>query len=158
MTRHDQPAPRPDRTFGVKSAPLTAGPRWYRTRIRVLGPLLGLVPMAVLGAVVVDASLQMGEGGTSGIGGLVTGVSAAPGLLVAGAPFADDTRYPLAVVASVPMWLLLGLIASRRATRSTIASWRDYWREMLFLTVAVVLGAIGAIVLSTVLLGESLVV
>ena len=157
MTRHDQPAPRPDRTFGVKSAPLTAGPQWYRTRIRVLGPMVGLVPMAVLGAASWTI-LQMGDGGTSGMGGLVTGVSAAPGLLVAGAPFADDTRYPLAVVASAPMWLLLGLIASRRATRSTIASWRDYWREMLFLTAAVVLGAVGAIVLSTALLGESLVV
>ncbi len=155
MTRHDQPAPRPDRTFGVKSAPLTAGPRWYRMRIRLLGPLLGLVPMALLGAAS-SVILQMGDGGTSGMGGLVAGVSAAPGLLVAGAPFADETRYPLAVIASAPMWLLLGLVASRRATRTAIASWRDYWREMAFLTAAVVAGAIGAIALATALLGESL--
>jgi hypothetical protein len=83
-------------------------------------------------------------------------VAAAPGLLFAGAPFADDSSYPMAVVASIPMWLVLGWLASRRATRSTVASWRDYWREMTFLTIAVVLGAIVALAAATSVLGESL--
>jgi len=134
-----------------------AGPRWYRQRIRLFGPLLGLVPMAILGGGA-WLTLRVGEGRTSGIAGLVGGVSAAPGLLIAGAPFADDARYPTAVIASMPLWLVLGLLASRRATRAPIASWRDYWREMIGLTLAVVLGAIGALVVATVVLGESLVV
>ena len=152
MTRHDHAA----RGRDVSHEPLIAGPRWYRTRLRVFGPLLGLAPMVVLGA----ASwliLRIGDGRTSGVLGLVTGVSAAPGLLLVGAPFADQARYPLAVIASAPLWLVLGALAGRRATRTAIASWRDYWREMVFLTLAVVLGAIGALVVATVALGEPLV-
>lgn len=124
-------------------------------RIRLLGPLVGLVPMALLGAVS-WLSLRIGDGRTSGLIGLVAGVSAAPGLLFAGAPFADDARYPMAVLASAPLWIVLGLIASRRATRAAIATWRDYWREMTFLTIAVVLGAIVALAAATWILGESL--
>ena len=156
MSRHATPGVRPvERT--VSGDPLIAGPRWYRSRIRVLGPLVGLVPMGVLGAIG-WLSLRLGEGRTSGLIGLVGGVSAAPGLLLAGAPFADDSVYPRAVVASVPLWLLLGLLASRRATRSTVASWRDYWREMLLLSVSVVIGAIVALIVAAASLTQSLVV
>jgi hypothetical protein len=156
MTRHDRPgAPFDDRY--ASNGPLIAGPRWYRTRIRMWGPLLGVIPMGVLGAIG-WTSLQVGDGRRSGILGLVGGVAAAPGLLFAGAPFSDNDRYPMAVLASVPLWIVLGFLASRRATRTTVASWRDYWREMLFLTVAVVVGAIAALVAATTILGESLVV
>jgi hypothetical protein len=125
-------------------------------RIRLLGPVLGMVPMAVLGAVS-WLSLRMGDGRTSGLLALVAGVSAAPGLLFVGAPFADDANYPMAILASMPLWLVLGLIASRRATRTTVASWRDFWREMTYLTVAVVIGAIVALAAATKILDESLV-
>jgi len=111
--------------------------------------------MAILGAVAVIA-LRVGDGRTSGLIGLVAGVSAAPGLLLAGAPFADDARYPLAVLASTPLWLLLGLLASRRATRVPTANWRDYARELFWLTIAVILGASGALIAATAVLGESL--
>ena len=121
----------------------------------MFGPVLGLVPMALLGAIS-WSSLRLGDGRTSGLLALVAGVSAAPGLLFVGAPFADDAKYPMAILASVPLWLVLGLIASRRATRSTVASWRDYWREMTFLTIAVVLGAIVALAAATSILGQSL--
>ncbi len=112
--------------------------------------------MAVLGGIA-SASLWLGDGRSSGLIGLVGGVTAAPGLLVAGAPFADDARYPLAVLASVPLWLLLGLIASRRATRAVLASWRDYWRELTWLTIGVLMGAVGALIAATTILGESLI-
>ena len=112
--------------------------------------------MALLGAVSVIV-LRVGEGRTSGLIGLVTGVSAAPGLLVAGAPLADDHQYPLAVLASVPLWLILGFLASRRATASPIAAWRDYGRELFWLTIAVVLGASAALIAATAILGESLI-
>ena len=134
-----------------------AGPRWYRARIRLVGPLLGLVPMAVFGGISIGA-LRAGDGHTSGLIGLVAGVTAAPGLLAAGAPLADDARYPVAVVASIPLWLLLGFLASRRATRRPVAGWVDYWREMFWLTVAVIAGACGALIAATAILGESLIV
>lgn len=133
-----------------------AGPKWYRTRIRLLGPLYGLAPMAILGAASV-ISLRVGDGRTSGLIGLLAGVSAAPGLLVAGAPLADDGRYPLAVLASIPLWILLGWIASRRATKRSMASWSDYTRELIWLTIGVAMGAVGALVVATSVLGESLI-
>ena len=156
MSRHATPGLRPDERL-VPREPLIAGPRWYRTRIRVLGPLLALLPMALLGGIGLGA-LRAGDGRTSGLIGLVGGVSAAPGLLLAGAPFADDAVYPRAVAASIPLWLLLGVLASRRATRSTVASWRDYWREMMMLTIAVVLGAIVALAIAAASLSRSLIV
>ena len=136
--------------------PVMAGPRWYRARIRVLGPFLGVVPMAILGGVALVA-LRLGEGRLSGLVGLIGGVSAAPGLLLAGAPLASSDNYPLAVLASVPLWLVLGLIASRRATTQVVASWRDYWRELTFLAVGVFLGALAALIAATQILGESIV-
>ena len=119
--------------------------------------MLGVVPMLILGAVSL-VSLRAGDGRTSGLIGLISGVSAAPGLLVAGAPLADDARYPLAVLASVPLWLMLGFLASRRATNRVMAGWGDYWRELLWLTTGVILGAAGALIVATALLGESLIV
>lgn len=112
--------------------------------------------MALLGGGAVLA-LRAGDGRLSGLIGLLGGVTAAPGLLVAGAPLASSDNYPLAVLASVPLWLLLGLVASRRATVSSVASWRDYWRELAFLTIAVLLGAIAALIAATQILGESIV-
>ncbi len=113
--------------------------------------------MAVFGVISL-VSLRVGNGRTSGLIGLMSGVSAAPGLLVAGAPFADDSRYPLAVLASIPLWLLLGLLASRRATARPVANWADYWRELLWLTLGVVAGACAALIAASMVLGESLIV
>lgn len=152
MTRHDHPGGR----AAAPARPLMAGPRWYRTRIRTWGPALGLVPMALFG-LVCWVALASGDGRSSGLLGLVAGVSAAPGLLVAGVPFADTSTYPAAIVASAVLWLLLGLISSRRATRRSIASWRDYTRELSWLSVAVVLGAIVALAAAAAILDESLV-
>jgi hypothetical protein len=112
--------------------------------------------MALMGGTAMYA-LRVGDGRSSGLIGLIGGVSAAPGLLVVGAPFADDTHYPVAALASIPLWLILGLIASRRATASPIAAWRDYWRELIWLTIGVVMGGIAALVAATSILGESLV-
>lgn len=115
-----------------------------------------MVPMAILGAISL-ISLRVGDGRPSGLIGLMSGVSAAPGLLVAGAPFADDARYQLAIVASIPLWLLLGLLASRRATNRSLASWGDYARELTWLTIGVVMGAGAALVVAVAVVGESLI-
>ena len=112
--------------------------------------------MAVLGGLALLA-LRLGDGRLSGLVGLIGGVSAAPGLLLAGAPLASSDNYPIAILASVPLWLILGLIASRRATVHVVASWRDYTRELVFLTIGVVLGALAALIAATQILGESIV-
>lgn len=153
MTRHAPDA----RPRAAAPGPLTNGPRWYRRRIRVLGPLFGLIPMFVLGAVALVA-LGAGDGRVSGLIGLFAGTAAAPGLLVAGAPFGDEANYPLAVLASVPLWLLLGFVAAWRATRRPIATWSDYGRELIYLAIAVGIGATVALFAAGSIVGESLVV
>lgn len=102
--------------------------------------------------------LQLGDGRASGLFGLAAGVTAAPGLLIAGAPFADSGNYPLAVLGSVPLWAALGVLASRRATARPMAAWDDYARELVFLTLAVAAGAVAALAVAAAVLGESLVV
>lgn len=113
--------------------------------------------MAVLGLIALVA-LGLGDGRVSGLIGLFVGTAAAPGLLVAGAPFGDEGNYPLAVVASVPLWLVLGFIASFRATRRPVATWSDYARELTYLTIAVGVGAAVALLIATSIVGESLIV
>jgi hypothetical protein len=132
------------------------GPRWYRARIRALGPFVALIPPAVLGAIAWLA-LRLGDGNLSGAIGLVGGVVAAPGLLVMGAPFADESRYPVAVLLSAPLWMLIGFVAARRATRSPMAMWRDFWQNYAWLALGVVVGACGALAAAAFVLGESLI-
>ena len=100
--------------------------------------------------------LRVADSRLSGLVGLFGGVVAAPGLLVAGAPLADESGYPLAVAASTPLWLLVGLVASRRATRSPMATWREFWREYTWMFLGVAAGAAGSLVAATAILGESL--
>jgi hypothetical protein len=103
------------------------------------------------------AALAVSDGRTSGLIGLVAGAAAAPGLLLAGAPFGDDANYPLAVAASIPLWLVLGFWASRRATVRSMAGWVDYARELAWLTVSVIVGAIVGIAVAASMVGEALI-
>ena len=81
-------------------------------------------------------------------------ILAAPGLLVAGAPLAGNTRvYATAVGGSAVMWLLLSLAAARRATRTPVATWSDFWKQYLWLAGGVWLGVVGALVAANLLLG-----
>jgi hypothetical protein len=114
-----------------------------------------LLPPAVVGAIAWLA-LELADERWSGLVGLFGGVVAAPGLLVAGAPLADESRYPLAVLASAPLWVAIGFVASRRATRWPMATWREYWREYAWMFAGVAAGASGALVAATMILGESL--
>ncbi|MEO1059497.1 MAG: hypothetical protein AAFY28_21540 [Actinomycetota bacterium] len=127
--------------------PVTDGPRWYRTRIRRYGPLAGLLVPAVLGGIA-WAALRVSDAGWSGAVGLIAGVCAAPALLAAGAPFGDDGLYPIAVAASAVMWLLIGWLAARKATRNPMATWRDYWRHYGWLCGGICLGACAALAVS----------
>lgn len=132
---------------------LTEGPRWYRSRIRTWGGPAGLLIPGVVGAIGYLA-LQLSDAPWSGTVGLLGGYFGAPTLLVVGAPFADRELYPLAVAAAGVMWLLIGLLASRRATRNPMASWADYWRHYAWLLGGVWLGVAVALAVATVRIGS----
>ncbi|MDP9464224.1 MAG: hypothetical protein M3P52_06345 [Actinomycetota bacterium] len=92
-----------------------------------------------------------------GIAGFLTAVLAAPGLLVAGAPLRSGRSvYLVAVAGSAVLWMIVGAIAARRATRIPAATWRDYWREYLWLAVGVWLGVVVALVAVNLVLGRAL--
>ena len=136
--------------------PVPLGPRAYRSRLRGSGPIVGLVPPAILGAI----SVLLLRGHTSlmrGIAGFLTAVLAAPGLLVAGAPLRSGRAvYIGAVAGSAILWMVVGAIAARRATRVPVASWRDYWREYVWLAVGVWLGVVVALAAVNLIFGRAL--
>ena len=129
------------------SAPLIEGPFWYRSRIRRLGPFAGLIVPATLGLIAIVV-LKFFDGAWSGAVGLIAGVCAAPGLLVVGAPFGDSSHYPLAIAGSAVMWMLVGLLASRRCTRNPMATWTDYWRQFFGLCAGIWLGCCAALLVA----------
>ncbi len=131
------------------------GPRWFRTQIRRRGPFLALIVPAIVG-VGAALILRIFDTAWSGGVGLIGAVCAAPTLLVAGAPFSDRGLYPIAILAAVPLWMVVGWMAARRATRNPMASWADFGRHLAMLTLGVWVGSIVAMVIATMSLGESL--
>jgi hypothetical protein len=94
---------------------------------------------------------------TRGVAGFLTAVMAAPGLLVAGAPLRSGHGVYLgAIVGSAVLWMVVGAISAMRATRLPAASWRDYWREYLWLAVGVWLGVVVALVAVNLIFGQAL--
>ncbi|MFZ4720384.1 MAG: hypothetical protein ACOYMR_13225 [Ilumatobacteraceae bacterium] len=137
--------------------PVPQGPRAYRGRIRRLGPILGMLPPVLMGAL---AWWLVRENSSTvrGVGSFALAVLAAPGLLVAGVPLAGDGRVrTIAIAGSALLWLVLGVVAARRATRTPVASWRDFWREYLWLAGGVWIGVVGALVAANLILGRTLV-
>lgn len=136
--------------------PVPLGPRAYRSRLRGSGPIVGLAPPAILGAI----SVLLLRGHTSlvrGIAGFLTAVLAAPGLLIAGAPLRSGRAvYIGAVAGSAILWMVVGAIAARRATRVPVASWRDYWREYVWLAAGVWLGVVVALAAVNLIFGRAL--
>jgi hypothetical protein len=137
--------------------PVFEGPRWYRGRIHRLGPLLALTLPAALWLVDTAVRLLL-EGRARGWISLLARTWAAPGLLAVGYPFATSSERPLGVFLSVPIWLLVGVGASRVATRNPVALFGDYWRAYLWLAAAVFAGTVVALGSATVFLGRSLIV
>lgn len=101
-------------------------------------------------------SLQLFDTAWSGAVGLIGGVWAAPALLAAGAPFGDREMYPLAVAASGLLWILVGLLAARRATRNPMATWVDFWRHYAWLCAGIWIGASAALIVAALTISDSL--
>lgn len=88
--------------------------------------------------------------------GLIGGVFAAPALLAAGAPFGDRGLYPIAIGASGLLWLLVGFLAARRATRNPMAMWSDYWRHYAWMCAGLWAGAAIALAVAALSISDSL--
>jgi hypothetical protein len=119
------------------------GPVAYRLALRRLGPLVALLlpaAMAVLGYLIWNGS----EGVRPALLVWFLGALAMPTAVLVGLPlFATAATLWAAAGTSAVVWLLLGRYAARRATRAPIATWRDWWREFIVLTLAMWAG-IGA--------------
>ena len=130
------------------------GPVAYRRAVRTLGPVVGLAPAAVLGAL---AWLLHSGGGSAmrGLSGFGLAVLAAPGLLVMGVPLTSGSGVYLAGIGlTAVVWLAFGVIASRRATRRPAAGWREYWREFLWLAVPLWVGVLLALLVVDLVAGR----
>ena len=149
------PGARPAPYQPPTSPPLVEGPRWYRSRIRTWGPFAALIVPSIVGAIAY-LSLRLFDTAWSGAVGLIGGVFAAPALLAAGAPFGDRSLYPIAIAASAAMWMLVGFLAARRATRNPMATWPDFWRHYAWMCVGVWVGASAALVVAALSISDSL--
>ena len=119
-------------------------------------PSRSCAPPAALG-ILGWLMLHNNESISRGVGGFVSAVLAAPLLPVAGAPLRSaGAAYVAAVVASVIVWLLIGVVASRRATRTPVATWRNFWKEWAWLAGALWTGVVIALVASNLVLGRAL--
>jgi len=123
--------------------------------VRTWGPLAALIVPAIVGAIAYF-SLHLFDTAWSGAVGLIGGVLAAPALLAAGAPFGDRGLYPLAVAASGLLWLFVGLLAARRATRNPMATWSDFWRHYAWMCAGVWAGAALALGVAALSISDSL--
>jgi len=119
----------------------------------MFGPFLALAIPATIG-LVAYASLQLSDSAWSGAVGLIGGYFAAPALLAIGAPFADRTIYPIAALASGAMWFLVGVLATRRATRNPMATWGDFWRHYSWMLLGIWVGVVLALAVATVQIGS----
>ena len=134
------------------AAPIPRGPKAYRKQVRQRGPIVGLLLPALVGLV----GLLMLRDNTQtwrGIGGFLLSIVAAPVLLVTGAPLTTGHSYALALLGSAALWVLLGTVAARIATRTPVATWRDYWREFLWLAGGVWIGVVVALIAANLILG-----
>jgi len=100
--------------------------------------------------------LQLSDASWSGAIGLLGGYFAAPALLVVGAPFADRGIYPIAVLVSAVLWLAVGLVASRRATRNPMATWIDFWRHYVAMLLGIWGGILLALIVASVRIGNGI--
>jgi hypothetical protein len=74
-----------------------------------------------------------------------------------GVPLAPGSaRLWLGIVASGVLWIVVGFVAARRATRSPVAAWRDFWREFGWMAAGIWIGVVLALVAIQVVVGRGL--
>ena len=114
-----------------------------------------LPPLALGGLAVV--LLHHNESTVRGAAGFVAAILAAPGLVLVGMPLSTGAAvWLVGLGGSAVLWLWIGAVASKRATRSPAASWRDFWREFAWLAAGVWIGTIAAFAVADLVLGRPL--
>jgi len=145
-----------DQPTGAVYGRVPRGARAYRSNIRRLGPLMGAAPAAALGLVAL-ALVHSNHSAGRGVLSFLCAIGAAPALLVYGVPLSHGSgTYLPAIGLSALGWLAVGAVASFRATRRPVATWRDFWREYLWLAAGVWLGTGFALLAADLLLGRAL--
>lgn len=108
-----------------------------------------------VGLLVTGWVVRMIIGGSigGGISFLLT-VLALPMIPILGLPAASGgVRWFVAFAVSVPMWWLLGRLASARVSSQVIVGWREWAQEFALLSAGICIGSVGAVVLGALLLG-----
>jgi hypothetical protein len=125
----------------------------HRRRVRTWGAVAGLVPPGILAAI--GGLLLWGSTSAArGLTGFIFLVMGVPVLPLLGVPAeGGSNRYLLAAVASVVLWLAIGWVAARRATRLAVAGWAEWRREYLPLAIGVWVGAAAALVIAGTMVG-----
>jgi len=125
----------------------------HRRRVRSLGAFAGLVIPGALAAV--GGLLLWGsDSATRGLTGFVFLVLGAPVLPLLGVPAEGGTnRYLLAAAASAVLWMAIGWLAGRRASRLPVAGWSEWLREYLPLAIGVWIGAAFALIIAGTMVG-----
>jgi hypothetical protein len=135
-----------DKTNSISRVVIPGGALAYRHELRRKA---GVYAVAVaVGVALVGVGLIVLPGRLTGLVGFALIVAAFPLLVAFGVPLsASATAIVLGVVFSLGLWFGLGQWAAHRATRQAIADWRDWWRVMWPLALAMVLGGGGGFVL-----------
>ena len=103
----------------------------------------GSAAVAVLGVVLIAL-----PGRITGLLGFALIVAACPLLVAFGIPLTlSITSVVLGVLLSFALWFGLAQWAAHRVTRAPIADWRDWWRLLWPLALAMALGGAGGFVL-----------
>lgn len=124
--------------------------------IRSRGPIVALLLPGLLGVLAL-MMLHNSDSTSRGIGGFVAAVFAAPLLPAFGAPIrSGGSRYLIAVLCSAVVWMGIGALAARRATRRPMATWGGYWAEYLMLALSVWAGVVLSLVAANLVLGRAL--
>jgi hypothetical protein len=125
--------------------PVPDGPVANRRAVRRYGAFAALLAPAVAGGI--GALLLWGsDTAWRGVPGFTLLVAAAPIMPLAGVPASGGSdRYLIAGVLSAVLWMVIGFVASRRATRMPIATWYDWRTEYIRLALGASLGGLAAV-------------
>jgi hypothetical protein len=122
------------------------GHHYYRRQLRRLGPLVALIPAAVLLAATGLARLVLrcpaaGVCTTRAVTGWLLPALALPTAVPFGLPIeSGQQRLLLVVLTSAALWIGVGYLATARATRSAVADWRRWVGEFAWMAMAVWIG------------------
>lgn len=135
-----------EKTNSISHVAVPGGVLAYRQELRrkagayVAG---GAVAVALLGVLLIAL-----PGRITGLVGFALIIAAFPLLVAFGIPLSIGiVSITLGVATSLALWFALGQWAAHRATKDAVADWRDWWRTMWPLALAMALGGGGGFVL-----------